>query len=277
MDKCINPELGSLLSSYQLGSLSKKNQIRFEEHLLECNYCSEELKEMSELASNLRENKNEILTALNAAGLNLTGLKKEVLKEISDENKSVYLNVVWERLKNVFSLPKVYVPVSVMVSIVLFTIVFRLSQPLNPYIDILRFDNNSENILILRDYPSSEGEKLYQMGINAYLKGDLEAAIPLFKETVELLPQEFDAWFYLGVSYYLNKKGKPAIKCLKQALNLNPHSEITNLYLAEAYLLSNLPDEAVPLLRSLQMKESLYSRRATDYLKEIENIQNKGD
>jgi len=277
MEKCSDPEIGILISNYQLGSLTKKEQTRFEEHLFECSYCVEELNEMSDINSVLRENKNEIVSALNADGLNLNSLKKEILKEKKSLIKSKFPDIIFEWLGCVFSIPKVFVPVSIAVSVVLFAIVFQLNLSENPYVDILQFDNNQENILVLRDVPTSDGEKLFRMGISEYLNGNLESAIPFFEKTVQILPKEFDAWFYLGVTHYLNRDGKSAIKSLIQARKLNPASELTKLYLAEAYLLRNLPELAIPILKSIQIKNNDYSQRATSYLASIEKIQTEKD
>lgn len=275
MKKCTNPETGILISRFQLGSLNSKEQLLFEEHLLECDFCAEELDEMYELGSALRENREELLANLRAEGLSFNVLKEEILSEQKTSCQEKSLDRVWNWLKRTFTLPEVYVPVSVMASIALFLVIFTSYQPGSPYVDFLHFDSNYDNILILRDSPTTEGERLYKMGISEYLKGNWRSAAALFEESVKLCSDEFDAWFYLGVSHYLDKNGKPAIASLQQASKLNPDSELTVLYLSEAYLLSNLPEKAVPLLESLQSKENEFSKRASEYLSLIEKIQAK--
>jgi hypothetical protein len=51
MSKCTNPKLGDLLHVYELNALSEEDIERFEIHLLECEYCFEQLKSFERQAN----------------------------------------------------------------------------------------------------------------------------------------------------------------------------------------------------------------------------------
>jgi hypothetical protein len=48
MGRCINPSLGKLLHAYELKSLSPQEEEQFELHLLECDYCFNEVSSMAD-------------------------------------------------------------------------------------------------------------------------------------------------------------------------------------------------------------------------------------
>ena len=50
MSKCTNPELGNLLHAYELRTLSEEDTKRFEIHMLECEYCFNEVKNFEQEA-----------------------------------------------------------------------------------------------------------------------------------------------------------------------------------------------------------------------------------
>lgn len=54
MSGCTNPELGALLHAFEIGALSKQDAERFEDHLLECDFCFNEAKEFGPSADLMR-------------------------------------------------------------------------------------------------------------------------------------------------------------------------------------------------------------------------------
>lgn len=53
--KCTDPQFGRLLHEYELALLSESESDAFEQHLLKCDFCFEELKVLSGAAKHLRE------------------------------------------------------------------------------------------------------------------------------------------------------------------------------------------------------------------------------
>ena len=79
MAQCIDEKLGSLITLYELNQLSEKERLRFEEHLLECDFCYQELKGMNPIVFAIRENGAVILKELQGEGLGFDSQKQEWL------------------------------------------------------------------------------------------------------------------------------------------------------------------------------------------------------
>jgi hypothetical protein len=52
---CTNPQLGKIIALYETGKLSPEEEIEFEAHLLECDYCFREISGMATVMRALRE------------------------------------------------------------------------------------------------------------------------------------------------------------------------------------------------------------------------------
>ena len=59
MHRCVDPKIGAFLHSFELGILSQEDNDRFEEHLLKCESCFNEVKTFNE-GSNLLRNDSDI-------------------------------------------------------------------------------------------------------------------------------------------------------------------------------------------------------------------------
>ena len=57
MDSCKKPDMSKLITAYELGTLPEDLREAFEEHLMECDACFEELADMEPVATRLRERK----------------------------------------------------------------------------------------------------------------------------------------------------------------------------------------------------------------------------
>ena len=84
------------------------------------------------------------------------------------------------------------------------------------------FDVKIEGI---RDYDLNKAEKLYMDGVRALKRGALIKATELFKEVIDMYPEDYSAWGNLGCCFaYLGDK-KEAIKCYKKSLSIEPDYE----------------------------------------------------
>jgi hypothetical protein len=65
---CILPELGALLNSYELGALTEPDALRFEEHLVACEFCSAQLEASSMLALDIATHREDVVQELRRTG-----------------------------------------------------------------------------------------------------------------------------------------------------------------------------------------------------------------
>jgi hypothetical protein len=56
MSKCSNPAIGKMIALYEFNQLSGEDKKRFEEHLLECDVCFQEIYEFSPVVKTIRKN-----------------------------------------------------------------------------------------------------------------------------------------------------------------------------------------------------------------------------
>ena len=66
--KCSDPKTEELTGSYELGLLSEEKRARFEEHLLSCSACFDELYEAAPLAERLRKGRAVHTRAIDRTG-----------------------------------------------------------------------------------------------------------------------------------------------------------------------------------------------------------------
>lgn len=271
MDKCINPRIGRLITQYELGRLSDKDCNRFEEHLINCDYCSKELEEMESFSDSVRENKAEILEILNKRGINYEVEKRKFLAQRRSTQVQMPLVDHIRQFLQGFWQPRIYVPVLVTASIFIFVLILpRTPQDQdNPYFAYLNFEKAP--YLQMRAFEETEGQQLFIRGMEEYLDNDYGEAISYLAKATKINPGEGEWWLYLGVSYYLDHQAGPGIESLSKAdsLTVNTSRNRARWYLAQAYLLSGDAQTALPLLEALINQEEEYASEAYELLTKI--------
>ena len=276
-NKCIAPEVGRLLTQYELGQLEQEEQDRFEEHLMDCDLCRRELEEMLPIITAIRGHKAEVAKALHSEGISFKSLKKQLL--ISRQTHRVKTRSIeytrgrvltW--FKNIGKL-RILVPAAVMVT-TLFLFVTLLQYPKSPYLPYLSFQRLPYRLEKLRGEEATQGEQLFHQGMNDYLRGNYKGASNSLKRAVEKDPNNGIWWLYLGVCYYLNHQSKRAIGALTKADSLTQYSQKvrSRWYLAQAYLLEGDADRAIPLLEWIRDQKMGYSAQADSLLMIIHSV-----
>ncbi len=74
--------------------------------------------------------------------------------------------------------------------------------------------------------------------------GDLEAAVPLYRQCVELDPQFFDGWHALGMAYMKTGHLKEAIGAGMMATTLRPNDLLAWTALSQMYVANHQIAEA---------------------------------
>lgn len=271
MEQCTDYSIGVLITQYELGQLNEKDCDRFEEHLLNCDYCSKEIEKMELFTDSVCDNKEEILEKLHAQGISYEAERQKLLaRRRHVQVKTPLMDQIFQYLQ-AFWQPKIYVPALVTTSlIILLFILPRTSQhPDNPYLTYLSFEKAPYQRL--RTAVETEAQRFFTQGMEAYLKDDYIGAISHLARATELNPREGNWWLYLGVCYYLERQADPGIESLSIAdsLTVNTMRNRAKWYLGQAYLLSGDARMAIPLLEELIGKEEEYSSEAFELFNKI--------
>jgi len=273
MNECRDPQVGELITQYEMGELSDEERDRFEEHLMDCDFCRRELEGMLPTISAMRSHRAEILKGLHEEGISFESLKKRLLAlPRSGRIKKTSPKYIWEKILQglrVFSRPRGWVPAAVVVTALLLMITLPLfHHPENPYLTYLSFDKLPYQPQKLRGEMASQAERFFHKGMNEYLRGNYRGAIGNLREAVEKDPDNGTWWLYLGVCYYLNHQGKQAIEALTRADGLTQYSlnVKSRWYLAQAYLLQGDADRAIPLLERIRDQKREYATQADSLL-----------
>jgi len=259
--------VGELITQYEMGQLSDEERDRFEEHLMDCDFCRRELEEMLPTISAMRRHKAEIVQGLHDEGISFESLKERLLAlPRPSRAKKTSPKYTWDKIVlgfKTFGRPRIFVPAAVVVTALLLFVTL-LRHPENPYLTYLSFEKLPYRPQTLRGEMATEAERLFHEGMNDYLRGNYKGAIGSLRDAVTEAPDNGSWWLYLGVCYYLDHKGKRAIESLTRADALTQHSlkVRTRWYLAEAHLLQGDADKAIPLLEWISAQKMGYAAQA---------------
>lgn len=282
MTRCIDEKLGQLITLYELNQLGEKERLRFEEHLLECDFCLQELKGMNAIIFTLRENGAAILEELQGEGLGFDSQKQEWLNLARAERfKKTNLALLWIRISDIikgWGRPKELIPAAIVAMILILLLILPpVPRPENPYTSLLAFDKIPYRQMQLRTVPAAEGQQWFEAGMDEYLHDNFKGAISQLKRAVKNSPGDGTWWLYLGVSYYLDHQAQPAIEALTEADRLTEYSlkNRAQWYLAQAYLLAGQAEAAIPLLDSLAHRMMEYAPEADSLLMKVKSVAEK--
>ena len=277
MNKCTNPKVGELIMQYELGALSDEACLRFDEHLMECDYCLSELKNMSPVIEAMRDSGEKIAEGLHRQGISLASIEKTPVK------KRVQSKGIVERFKNLLQdlfqrfdallRPRVLVPATLVAgAMVLFVMLSPVFRSGNPYLYHLSFDKLPYEAGDLRE-TTSDAHVFFNQGMANYKNDNFEDAITDLKKAVELTPDEGEWLQYLGVCYYLDRQAQPAIETLTKADSLTAFFQKLRIrwYLSQALLLNDEADRAIPYLEWIVAQNKEYVSQAETLLAAIES------
>ncbi|KPL05921.1 hypothetical protein AMJ86_10395, partial [bacterium SM23_57] len=87
MSRCIDVELGELITQYELGQLTDEKNTLFEEHLKRCKFCRHELEEMAPVIAQILQHKDEIINELHTEGISFETLRNKLLTSRQTETR----------------------------------------------------------------------------------------------------------------------------------------------------------------------------------------------
>lgn len=276
--ECTDEEIGRLITFYELDQLGEKDRCRFEEHILECEFCFQELREMRPVVYIMREQKAQILERLAQGGVRLARQTPGALEARRSELRSRIFALIGEKFRQLaggFGRPVVWVPaVAVAALVLLLVLPVNRHNPYLPYLDHERAPYNKVTFRGLTT-PRDEARNLFDQGMEKYLQGDYAQAAEYLTRAAELAPDESAYWLYLGVSYYLDRQPKQAAEALTHALSAKDQDVRVNAewYLAQAYLFKGEATRATPLLEEIARKGGEYASRADSLISQINRVE----
>ncbi|MDP8240983.1 MAG: hypothetical protein P9X24_17980 [Candidatus Hatepunaea meridiana] len=180
---CINLEIGELIDQYEMKQLSEAQRDLFENHLMDCEFCLQELEEMAPMASFLRENQVEIIRLLD---------KEE--KDIAASIRKFYMNPI------------------IVAALVIHYGAFRAGsesdteeeQRFIQAREAIKRKDYKGAINILKKLTKESDEKWeywLQLGIEYYSDRQAKDAIKVLKEAIELNESLYDSHWWLALAY----------------------------------------------------------------------------
>ncbi len=250
-----------LLAAYELGILENDDCLGFENHLLDCSACTEELFAMAPSVVAMRTQ---------------PGVYAEQV------GRRPQTESLWARLNRlVFSGPaKVFVPVAV--AAVLAMLIFMPQTTTSKYRNLAMTEAPAFSPIQVRAGAQGQWVPLWESGMDHYQNGDYGLAANDLDRAVNLLAKETDtleeryavldnARMYLGVSRLLSGWNEESITVLTVAAQsrLRPVQQRSLWYLAQAHLVEQQPESALSVLKELQ-SSPVFGVRAVKLMNDIE-------
>ena len=260
--ECVDPKTGQWLPGYELGLLAEDERVRFEDHVLGCDSCREELYAMAPYSATMILDPGEVVRLAGRAP-----------HPAPDRGSVLSRALDWFRSKEGNWVPsRVLAPVGAFAAIAL-VIFLRAGAP--SVSDLARVEPVPYVTLQTRDVDVESAAELFREGMGHYVDGRWgEAAVYL----EDALGRADDAWpdretagFYLGLSLLLADEPARAVSHLKRASEseILPVADRGSWYLAQTFLKLGDGDRATEVLRSLAESSPAYADEAAEQLREL--------
>ncbi|HEX7344445.1 MAG TPA: zf-HC2 domain-containing protein, partial [bacterium] len=191
---CTNKEIGRLITLYELDQLSEKDRRRFEEHLLACPHCLQELQEMLPLISTMRDSRVEIRQTLAGEGMSFAEEEEALLEKSRDRAGESLIESFYGMIKRLLTdvrRPVVWAPAAVVALILIFMLPWGPSP--NPYLPYLDYSKAPYSRVAFRGPAgqiTEEAKEAFDTGISEYLRDNYDLAIQHLKRAVQRAPEE---------------------------------------------------------------------------------------
>jgi len=252
-----------LLAAYELGLLEDDECRGFENHLIDCAECAEELFAMAPAAA--------AMTAKPGA------FARKAADNLQAESFFARLN------RFLFSGPaRALVPVAAVA--VLAMLIFMPQAPDPKFGNLATTEAPTFFPIQVRAGGDNQWLPLWESGMQHYQDGNYEDAAHDLNQAVNLLALNPDpdsehytvldnAQVYLGVSHLLSDQEEKAVATLKVAAQsqMKPVQQKALWYLAQAYLVGEQPEDALAVLEQLQ-NSPVFKVHAANLMVKINNL-----
>lgn len=267
---CTNKRIGQGIALYEFGALGEREHTIFLDHLIECEYCYDQVYSIEPFSTAFRNHRT--VARQDGAKGSFTSAWGSVQAQRS----------WWNRR------PLIMVAASLVLAIGIGAVVFMGRLPDTGGVKVTEGAKEPSDIASANSSPwkdiavpkatyvtpkervvlRSPGES-FNRAMAAYQADDFASAVKQLEPLSELEPDNLiDLKFYFGVSLLLVGRNQDAISPLRQAMqfSIGPRLESSHYYLALAYLKCNYQDQALDELEAaIKMRGQL--RSAAEELK----------
>ena len=179
MRKCSDPEIGQKIGLYEFDCLSHEEKEKFEQHLLECDACFQELYEFSPAVEVIQENINEFRKAVK--------IKKPVFEKVRLMVSSFFGDIYPFSRKRIRKKPKDFL-IPAFASVMVCVLIILIFKPGFVYQPIVKTDNGKPQKIVLHEPEEMEAKSTMEKiseEINVKLSEDKEKIVIMWKEITE--------------------------------------------------------------------------------------------
>jgi hypothetical protein len=264
---CQRPDVGELLSAYEMGLLEDDERALFENHVRECSACLEEVYQMAPVVARLRADSGTMARSLSGAAERPTMLTR--------------CRDVWRRWTGTRRWAPIGLAAAAMLALVLLWPADRTAR----LGDLARLEPVAYVRIDTRGAAGSDASRKFAEGMALYTELQYGEAARVLSDAVHLgegIPpwrERDQARFYLGLSLLLAGRPQPARIHLEQAAAATapPLAERARWYLAQAALLTDDPGTALAQLELLAREGIAYKTQAAGQLLELRRVLGRPD
>jgi len=262
--RCINKKIGKLLFLYEFEKLSPGQKDLFEAHLLECDYCFQQLHNLAPVVKKMRDDPYAFYPAL------VTRPKTPWYKKLLSTIKSMIWQPVWASAP----LARPAFVVALLALVVLIGVQFWPGSPQN-YAGLARIEPVRYIPLNTKGaYDRTNAEQLFIEGMQLYAKHQYLRAATKLDSARAYNPEDIGTQFYLGLNYLLAEKPDSAIIYFQKVIanGDNPFIEKSHWYLGNAWLLREDAKQALEEFEKVMKINGTYKWKAEEILNNINKL-----
>lgn len=260
---CTDPEIGKLIFMYELKLLSGDERERFEDHLLSCEYCMDEVWRFSPVIAGMEKHREQILAELE---------REEAVETLPrpyiEKNLGLF---VW--------LPSLFRPAPIGIAFAVAIVAFIALVSLYPRLNYSSLAEISRepfpSISFMGEADSLAGARLFSQGMAFYRNGNDSAAVHSLRQALRLDSTNAAALFYLGISCMQLGQLDAATAAFAKGLALNDslYHERLLWYDGNARLARNDDVRALRRFEAIKVLNGKYSAHAEEKIRKIEQAQ----
>lgn len=276
MDSCTNKELGSWLPFYELDALRPEDQLRFEEHLLECPYCCNELAAAPGSTQLLRKSRPQLQLHFQQQGIGFDAELGRYRDEHFCLQRLVRAGGLRSKLRGWTTWKGNYWPLipALFAAAALMLFFIRPRETLylsNSIVNLLPSQAIPYNASIVRGGSAADSALESIMGI--YKSENYGDALVSLKRQVEMYRDHPQGWIYLGSTQYVLRNfdaASVAFEAAERAATGGALDANVTLYYGASLLQIGKNDSARVVLQKLKKQPNkAVARQAEAILQEL--------